>query len=465
MDESWEAAGIYMLTCRINGKRYVGQSINIKRRMNEHKRCKSFAPVICKAIAKYGWDAFDKTVLEFCPVEELDEKEIHYIAKLKPEYNLTKGGDSPTGYKHSPETKELLKQLAKKQWEDENQQKLFRKPIICLDTGKIFNSVKSAAASVGVTHSCISMALNGKMKTAGGYRWAYLNPNDKVSEETSKRMGKANRGRKQSVETFEKRAAHLKGHKRENYNSYKPVFCVETGRIFASVKIAAESVGITPCFLSKVLHGKKKTAGGYHWKFAKEVFYMTENEVYDLLVETGAIMNGHFLLTSKRHSARYIEKFRVLEHPEMTEKLCKAMAEHFKDAQIETVVGPMTGGIILAHETGKALGTRAIFTERVDGVMTFRRGFTLHEGERVLIVEDIVTTGGSIREVIDVVKNFGGVPVAVSMLVDRSGGKANFGDVPSFALLHMDVETFAPEDCPLCKENVPLTKRGSTGKK
>ncbi len=192
---------------------------------------------------------------------------------------------------------------------------------------------------------------------------------------------------------------------------------------------------------------------------------MTEKEVYDLLVETGAIMTGHYLLTSGRHSARYIEKFNVLQNPKMTEKLCKAMAEYFKDAQIETVVGPMTGGIILAHETGKALGTRAIFTERVDGVMTFRRGFTLHEGERVLIVEDIVTTGGSIREVIDVVKKFGGVPVAVSMLVDRSGGKANFGDVPSFALLHMDVETFAPEDCPLCKENVPLTKRGSTGKK
>ena len=192
---------------------------------------------------------------------------------------------------------------------------------------------------------------------------------------------------------------------------------------------------------------------------------MTEQEVYDLLVETGAILTGHYLLTGGDHSAHYVEKFNVLQHPEYTEKLCKAMAEHFKDAQIETVVGPVTGGIILAHETGKALGTRAIFTERVDGVMTFRRGFTLHEGERVLIVEDIVTTGGSVREVIDVVKKFGGVPVAVSMLVDRSGGKVNFGDVPSFALLHMDVETYKPEDCPLCKENVPLTKRGSTGKK
>ena len=191
---------------------------------------------------------------------------------------------------------------------------------------------------------------------------------------------------------------------------------------------------------------------------------MTEKEVYNLLVETNAIMEGHFKLTSGKHSQFYVEKFNVLQLPKKTEALCQAIAEHFKDANIETVVGPVTGGIILAHETGKALGTRAIFTERVDGKMTFRRGFNLHEGERVLIVEDVVTTGGSVREVIDVVKDFGGVPVAVAMLVDRSGGKATFGDVPNFALLHMDVETFEPENCPLCKKNIPLTKRGSTGK-
>lgn len=191
---------------------------------------------------------------------------------------------------------------------------------------------------------------------------------------------------------------------------------------------------------------------------------MTEKEVEDLLIETSAIMEGHFLLTSGLHSPRYVEKFNVLQKPVYTEKLCRAMAEKFKDANIETVVGPVTGGILLAHETGKALGTRAIFTERENGKMTFRRGFTLHEGERVLIVEDIVTTGGSIREVIDVVKEHGGIPVAVSMLVDRSGGKANFGDVPSTALLHMDVQTYKPEECPLCKAGIPMTKRGRTGK-
>ncbi|WP_026760562.1 orotate phosphoribosyltransferase [Selenomonas ruminantium] len=192
---------------------------------------------------------------------------------------------------------------------------------------------------------------------------------------------------------------------------------------------------------------------------------MTEQEVKELLIETGAIMDGHFLLTSGLHSPHYVEKFNVLQQPKYTEKLCQAMAEKFKDANIETVVGPMTGGILLAHETGKALGTRAIFTERVDGKMTFRRGFSLHEGERCLIVEDIVTTGGSIKEVIEVVKAHGGIPVAVSMLVDRSGGKADFGDVPCTALLHMNVETYKPEECPMCKQGLAMTKRGSTGKK
>ena len=191
---------------------------------------------------------------------------------------------------------------------------------------------------------------------------------------------------------------------------------------------------------------------------------MTQEEVRALLVKTGAIMDGHFLLTSGLHSPHYVEKFNVLQHPAYTAQLCAAMAEKFKDANIETVVGPVTGGILLAHETGKSLGTRAIFTERVDGKMTFRRGFSLREGERVLIVEDIVTTGGSIKEVIDVVKAAGAVPVAVSMLVDRSGGKANFGDVPATALLTMEVETYAPENCPLCAQGIPMTKRGRTGK-
>lgn len=191
---------------------------------------------------------------------------------------------------------------------------------------------------------------------------------------------------------------------------------------------------------------------------------MTEAEVKELLTKTNALMHGHFLLTSGLHSPHYVEKFNILQYPRYTEKLCAAIAEKFKGKQIDTVVGPMTGGILLAHETAKALGTRAIFTERESGKMTFRRGFTLKKGERVLIVEDIITTGGSIKEVIDVVQEFGGLPVAVAMLVDRSNGKVNFGDIPYIALLHMDVESYKPEECPLCHEGIPLTKRGRTGK-
>lgn len=195
-------------------------------------------------------------------------------------------------------------------------------------------------------------------------------------------------------------------------------------------------------------------------------FHLTEDEVKDLLLQTKAILQGHFLLTSGLHSPLYVEKFNVLQHPLYTEKLCRALAAYFaeKNLGIETVVGPMTGGILLAHEVGKALGTRAIFTERVNGKMTFKRGFSLHEHEKVLVVEDIVTTGGSIREVIDVVKNFGGDVVGVGMLVNRSGGKVHFDDILSHALLNLAVETYAPDSCPLCAKHIPIEAHGRTGK-
>lgn len=188
---------------------------------------------------------------------------------------------------------------------------------------------------------------------------------------------------------------------------------------------------------------------------------MTQEEVKQLFIETGAIMEGHFLLTSGLHSPMYVEKFQVLQHPKYTEKLCQSMAEMFADQNVEVVVGPVTGGILLAHEVGKALGTRAIFTERENGKMALRRGFQIKPGERVLLVEDIVTTGGSIQEVLDVVIEKGGVPVGIGMLVDRSGGKTSFGDVPHKALLNLTVTTYDPADCPLCKQGLEMTKRGS----
>jgi orotate phosphoribosyltransferase len=190
---------------------------------------------------------------------------------------------------------------------------------------------------------------------------------------------------------------------------------------------------------------------------------MQEQAVKQLLIDTGAILEGHFLLTSGLHGTLYIEKFQVLQWPQHTTMLCEALADRFKDERIEVVVGPVTGGIILAHEVGKKLGTRAIFTEREQGKMTLRRGFSIKPGERVLVVEDIVTTGGSVHEVIDVVKELGGELVAVGLLVDRSQGKASFG-VRTEALLHLDLPVYKPEECPLCAQRMALTKRGRTGK-
>lgn len=168
MDASWEASEIYMLVCRVNGKKYIGQSKNIRRRLNEHKRCKSFTPLICKAIAKYGWDAFDKTVLEFCPVEELDEKEIQYIAKFQPEYNMSEGGKSGfRGCKHSKAFGEKIsKTLIGNQYG--------AKKIVNVETGEIFPTIKAAADSLNLKNpASISGALHGRAKTAGGYHWKY----------------------------------------------------------------------------------------------------------------------------------------------------------------------------------------------------------------------------------------------------------------------------------------------------
>ena len=187
---------------------------------------------------------------------------------------------------------------------------------------------------------------------------------------------------------------------------------------------------------------------------------MTEAEVKDLFVKYGAILEGHFLLTSGLHSGMYVEKFQVLQYPKATEQLCAGFADKFKDEKIDVVIGPVTGGIILAHETAKHFGTRAIFAERDNGRMTIKRGFEIKPGERVLIVEDIVTTGGSVMEVIDVVKEWGGIVAGVAMLVDRSGGTVDFG-APAKALLTLNIKTYAPDDCPLCQQGLPLVKRGS----
>ncbi|ADY55044.1 orotate phosphoribosyltransferase [Syntrophobotulus glycolicus DSM 8271] len=186
-------------------------------------------------------------------------------------------------------------------------------------------------------------------------------------------------------------------------------------------------------------------------------------DILNVFTDTGALLNGHFLLTSGKHSAQYMQCAQVLQYPDKAAFLCALLAEKFAGAGAETVIGPAMGGIIVAHEVGKALGTRVIFTERQNGEMCLRRGFELRPGEKVLVVEDVITTGGSVREVIEIVRKCGAVPVGVGVLVDRSGGKADFGGLPLQSLVQLQIETFEPDNCPLCGRGIPAIKPGSRG--
>jgi orotate phosphoribosyltransferase len=190
---------------------------------------------------------------------------------------------------------------------------------------------------------------------------------------------------------------------------------------------------------------------------------MTKQEILQILKDSGALLEGHFILTSGLHSGQYIEKFRILEHPRYTEMLCKEIAEQYKGLNITAVVGPMTGGIIIAYETARHLGAKSIFTERINGRMQFRRGFTLSPDDNVIIVEDIITTGGSVKEVIEEVKRFGSTISGLSCLVDRSNSEAKFS-MPFKPLLVMDAVNYFPDDCPLCKSGSKAVKLGSTNK-
>jgi orotate phosphoribosyltransferase len=170
----------------------------------------------------------------------------------------------------------------------------------------------------------------------------------------------------------------------------------------------------------------------------------------------GAILKGHFQLASGRHADTYIEKFRILQWPDITSELCGEIAREFRD-RVNLVAGPTTGGVILAFETARQLGLRAIVAERVEGGAgrEFRRGFELGDGDRVLVVDDVLTTGGSVREVIDAVRARGALVAGVGVLVDRSGGWTDFG-VPFYGCLTIDVASWLPEECNLCRDGVPL---------
>jgi orotate phosphoribosyltransferase len=187
---------------------------------------------------------------------------------------------------------------------------------------------------------------------------------------------------------------------------------------------------------------------------------VTERETLERYEKRGGLLRGHFRLTSGLHSDVYLQSALVLQHPEDAAALGEALAAGFADDRVQTVLAPAIGGILVAHEVARALGARALFTERENGVMRLRRGFTLSPGERCLVVEDVITTGGSTREVVHCVEEHGGVVVGVGSLIDRSGGAARF-PVKRVALATVTAATYQPESCPLCKAGSQAIKPGS----
>lgn len=187
---------------------------------------------------------------------------------------------------------------------------------------------------------------------------------------------------------------------------------------------------------------------------------MRPSEALSLLQGTGALLDGHFQLSSGLHSRQYIQCALVLQHPTLAARLCGALAQGFTADEVSVVAGPALGGITIAYELARQLGARAVFGERVDGKLMLRRGFHVQPEDRVLVAEDVVTTGESSRELVEVIQHAGASVVGVASIVDRSGGSAEF-PVKFHSLLSLTLKTFSSGSCPLCKEEVPLTKPGS----
>jgi len=187
---------------------------------------------------------------------------------------------------------------------------------------------------------------------------------------------------------------------------------------------------------------------------------MDQTAVLALFRDAGALLDGHFKLSSGLHSAAYFQSAVVLQHPRHAEALGRALGAALAEFGATVVVSPALGGLIIGHEVGRALGVRAVFAERQGGVLTLRRGFTLAADDRVVVVEDVVTTGGSTRETMDVAREAGGTVVAAGALVDRSGGGSTF-EVPFRALATLSIASYPPETCPLCAQGIPAVKPGS----
>lgn len=178
---------------------------------------------------------------------------------------------------------------------------------------------------------------------------------------------------------------------------------------------------------------------------------LTQQRVMEILKEAGVLLEGHFKLTSGRHSNKYLQCAKIFRNTKYSEELCSALAEKFLNDEVKTVIGPAMGAVQMAYEVSRSLKCENFFTERDDeGKMTLRRGFVVNPGDKILVVEDVVTTGGSVKEVIELVKEAGGIVVGVGSIVDRTCGKIDFG-VPFKSVISVNVESWDPEDCPLCK--------------
>ena len=187
---------------------------------------------------------------------------------------------------------------------------------------------------------------------------------------------------------------------------------------------------------------------------------MDRAEMERIFKQTGLMLEGHFLLTSGRHSNRYMQCAKLFQYPEYSEMICKDLAGRFAGQKIDLVVGPAVGGIIMSYEMARQFNVPNIFAERENGAMTLRRGFSSPEGAKVLVVEDVVTTGGSVREVMDIVAEAKAEVVGVCVVVDRSGGKIDFG-VPFEAAYETEIQSYEPSQCPLCEQGLELVKPGS----
>ena len=187
---------------------------------------------------------------------------------------------------------------------------------------------------------------------------------------------------------------------------------------------------------------------------------MDGKDILKIFEEKGALLKGHFLLSSGLHSDTYLQCALVLQYPDLASLLTEELTKNLEVEKVDVVIGPALGGIILAYELARKIGARAIFAERVEGKMQLRRGFTVHKGERVLLVEDVITTGASLKEVEDLVREKGGIIAGIGAIVDRSGGNSLFGSEVK-ALLTLKIQNYLPEKCPLCKKGIPLTVPGS----